>query len=71
MRGVVGLGEMLKIQVRINLRGRNARVTEHLLHGTQVAARLQHVRSEGVTQHVRMRIDREPLPRRRAQRVSG
>src|SRR5208282_3193302 len=51
MRCVIHLREMLKIQVRINLRRRNARMAEHLLHRAQITARLQHVRSERMMQH--------------------
>src|SRR5690349_7971771 len=54
MRRVVNLRERLEVEVGIDLRGRNARVAEHLLHGTQVLRRLQHVRGERVPQHVRM-----------------
>ena len=31
-------------------------MAEQLLHGPQIAARLQHVRGEGVAQHVRMHV---------------
>ena len=57
MRRVVHLGEMLEIQMRIDLRRRDARMTEHLLHGTQVTAGLKQVRGKRVTQHVRMHLE--------------
>ena len=34
--GVVDFGEMLEIEVRVDLGRRNARMTEHLLDGAQV-----------------------------------
>jgi len=40
MRGVVHLGERLKIEMRVHLRTRNRRMTQHLLDGTQIARRL-------------------------------
>ena len=56
MRRVVGLRQMLEIEVRVDLRRGDARVAQHLLHRAQVAARLQHVRGEGVAQHVRVHL---------------
>ena len=56
MRRVVGLRQMLEVEVRVDLRRGDARVAQHLLHRAQVAARLQHVRREGVAQHVRMHV---------------
>ena len=53
---VVNLGEMLPVQMRINLRGADARVAEHFLHCSQVAGGLQHVAGEGVAQHMRMHM---------------
>ena len=40
----------------VNLGGGNIGVAEHLLHSAQVAGRLQHMRREGVAQHVRMNV---------------
>ena len=54
MRTVVDLGEVLEIEVGIDLCGGNAGVTQHFLHGAQVAGGLQHMRGEGVAQQVRM-----------------
>ena len=39
--------------MRINLRGGDAFVTEHLLHGAEVGAAFDEVRSEGVAESVR------------------
>ena len=53
---VVNLGEVLPIEMRINLGGANAGVAEHFLHCAQVSRGLQHVAGEGVAQHVRMHV---------------
>jgi len=37
MRGVVGLGQVLEVQMRIHLRRRYARMPQHFLHRAQVA----------------------------------
>ena len=62
MRRVVNLRQILKVEMGVNLRRRNARVTEHLLHRAQVAARLQHVRRERVAQGMRMDFLVDPCP---------
>jgi hypothetical protein len=46
MRLIVDAREMLEIQRRINLRGRDAGVAEQFLHGSKVATGLQHMRGE-------------------------
>jgi putative ABC transport system substrate-binding protein len=61
LRGGVDLRERLEVEVRVHLRARDRRVAEHLLHGAQVARRLQHVRGERVAQHVRMHVARKTL----------
>ncbi len=61
MRGVIDLGEMLKIQMRVHLRRADVGMPQHFLHGAQVAAGLQHVAGEAVTQHVRMDIAADAL----------
>ena len=52
MRSVVYLGQMLEVQMRVDLGGRDAGVPEQFLHRAQVAARLQKMRCERVPQHV-------------------
>ena len=61
MRRIVDLRQRLEIEVRINLRGRDAGVTEHLLHRAQVLRRLQHVAGERMAQHVRVHRGAQPL----------
>ena len=56
MRLVVDLGQILEVEVRVDLRAGDARVAEQLLHGAQIARRLQQVRGERVPQHVRMHV---------------
>src|SRR5688572_16101413 len=56
VRGVVGLGQVLVVEVRIHLRAGDRRVTQQLLHGAKVARRLQYVRRERVAEHVRMDV---------------
>ena len=51
---------MLKIKMGIDLCRGDAGVTKHLLHRPQVARRLQHMRSEGMAQHVRMDVAWHP-----------
>ena len=43
MRGIINLGQMLKVEVGIDLRRGNAGMAKHLLHRAQVAGRLQNV----------------------------
>src|SRR6185437_15278400 len=56
MGRVVDLGEVLEVEVRIDLGGSDARVAEHLLHRAQVARRLEHVRGERMAKHVRVHV---------------
>ena len=57
---VVDLRERLEIEVRVDLRGRDAGVAEHLLHRAQVLRGLQHVAREGMAQHVRVHVLGQP-----------
>jgi hypothetical protein len=43
MGGIINLRQPLKIQMGINLRGRNLGMAQQLLHGTQIATGLQHM----------------------------
>ena len=61
MRRVVDLGQRLEVEVRVDLRGGDAGVAEHLLHRAQVLRGLQHVAREGMAQHVRVHR-RRPAP---------
>ena len=45
--------QVILVQMRVNLRGGDAFVTEHLLHGAEVGAALDEVRGEGVAESVR------------------
>ena len=54
MGRVVHLGQVLEVEPRIDLRGGDVGVAQQLLHGAQVAARLQQVARERVAQHVRV-----------------
>ena len=54
MRRVVGLGQMLKVQPRVDLRGADVGVPQQLLHRPQVAAGLQHMAGKRMAQHVRV-----------------
>ena len=54
VRVVVHPGQMLKIQVRINLGRGDIAVSQQFLHRAQVAAGLQQMAGKGVAQHVRM-----------------
>ena len=53
MCGVVDTGEMLKIEVSVNLGGCNIGVSEQFLHGAQIRAGFEQVGGEGMTQHMR------------------
>ena len=53
--------EVLEIEVSVDLRRGDTGVTEHFLHRAQVTGRLQYMRGEAVSQHVRMRVARQPL----------
>ena len=58
MRRIVDLGQMLEIEVGINLGRRDAGMAEHFLYRPQVARGLQYMRGKGVAQHVRMDVCR-------------
>ena len=52
MESFVDLAETGPTDVGVDLRGRDVRVTEHQLHGTQVRTPFKQVRGEGVAQRV-------------------
>jgi hypothetical protein len=54
MCGVIRLGQMLEVQPRVDLRGRDVGMAQQFLNRAQVAARLQHMARKGMAQHVRM-----------------
>ena len=58
MGGVVDAGEMLKIEVGVNLRRGKVGMSQQLLDGAQVAARFEQVAGRAVPQQVRV----NPLP---------
>lgn len=60
MRLIINTGEMLKIQMGINLRGTKVGMTQQFLDGPQVATGLQQMTGKGMPQHVRMNPDRQP-----------
>ena len=51
---IIGLGQVLKVEPGVNLRGADVGMTQQLLYATQVTARLQHMASKRVAQHVWM-----------------
>src|SRR5260370_31864030 len=60
---------MLEVKMGVDLRRRNARMPEHFLHRAQVSGRLEQVRGEGVTQHMRVDVLRQaetPRPMRQS-----
>ena len=61
MRRIVGLGEILKIQMGVDLRGTDAGVAQHFLHCAQIAGRLQHVAGKGMAQGVWIHMLRQAL----------
>src|SRR5690606_24053599 len=54
MRPVIHPRQMLEVQVRVHLRGRDVRVPQQLLHPAQVARGFQHVAGEAVAQQMRV-----------------
>jgi hypothetical protein len=54
VRRVVDLGQVLEIEVRVDLGRGDIGVAEQFLHAAQVAGGLQHVAGETVAQQVRM-----------------
>ena len=61
MRLVIYLEHVLHGELRIALRRGEPLVAKQFLNGTQVCALFEHVRTESVTQGVRMHIGREAL----------
>ena len=53
MRHPVALFESFGRNVRVNLRGAEARMTEHFLNGAEVGAAVQEVRGGGMAKCVR------------------
>ena len=72
MRRLVDLAQVLLRDERVDLRRRDARVTEQLLHHPDVGASLQQMRREGVSQGVQgdASIDPAAATRRRAARTA-
>src|SRR5438132_1542506 len=56
MRLIVDLGQILEVEMRINLRAGDARVAEHFLNCAQITRRLKQMRSERMAQHVRVHV---------------
>src|SRR5690606_7827077 len=56
MRGVVDSGQVLEVQVGVDLGSGDVGVAEQFLHPAQVAGGLKHVAGETVPQHVRMHV---------------
>lgn len=56
MGAVVDRGQVLEVQVGIDLGRGDVGVAEQFLHGAQVAGRLQQMAGEGVPQHVRVQV---------------
>src|SRR5690606_36371500 len=54
MRGIVDLGEVLEVEVGIDLRGGDVGMPEQFLHAAQIAGRLQYMAGTGVPQQMRM-----------------
>ena len=54
---VVDMRKVLKIKMGIHLSAANTGMAEQFLHRAQIAARLQQVAGEAVTQHVRMHMN--------------
>ena len=59
MSFVVDMRKVLKVKMGIHLSAANAGMAEQFLHRAQIAARLQQVAGEAVTQHVRMHMNAE------------
>ncbi len=64
MRRVVDPGQVLEVQVGVDLRGGNVGVAEQLLHRAQVAGGFQHVAGKRVAQQVRVDMPRHALLQR-------
>ena len=71
MGAVVDPGQVLEIQMGVDLGGAQVGVAEQLLHRAQVAGGLQHMGGERVAQLVRMQVVvQAPGQRRPAQRAA-
>src|SRR5437667_9479819 len=56
VRAVIGLHQAAEVDVRVALRGGEARVAEQLLDGAQVGARAEEMGREGVPERMRRRL---------------
>ena len=56
MRGVVDPGQVLEVQMRVDLGGGDVGVAEQFLHATQVTGRLEYVAGKAVAQQMRMHM---------------
>ena len=54
MELAVGLVQLTRVHVRINLGGGNIRVTQHFLDDAQIGSPAEQMCCEGMTQHVRV-----------------
>lgn len=53
---VVHRGQVLEVQVGVDLRGADVGVAEHFLYRAQVLGRFQQVAGEGMAKHVRVQV---------------
>src|SRR2546425_12119604 len=60
MVGLVHRPQIVAVDVRVQLRGREVRVAQHFLHGAKVRAALEQVRRERVPEGVRRYPLRQP-----------
>src|SRR5262249_12535266 len=63
---LVNRSQIFAIDMRVDLRRREIRVAEHLLHRSEVRSTLEEVRRKAVTERVWGHPFRHPRPRRRA-----
>lgn len=56
MRLVIDLGQVLEIQVGVDLRSAYVGMAEQILHRTQVLRRFEHMAGEAVPEHVRVQV---------------
>lgn len=54
MRAVVDFGQMLEVEVSVDLGGTDVAVAEQFLYSSDILAGFQHVTGEGMAQHVRV-----------------
>src|SRR5208283_3703362 len=64
MRGVIYLRQMLKVQLRVDLRGADVGVSQELLDAAQVAAGFEQVRRKGVAKHMWVHVHPQALAAR-------